>query len=143
MNNQITAIVFRYDPERDEKPYYDEYHVKAEGEMSVLVLLNRIHNEIDTTLSFRIFCCGLQMCRSCLLKINHKKRFACLTPVKPGEKVTIEPALYPDGHVKDLVVKIVDGDSEKLEKDALSAKKCSEQRKAIFSENSEKGRKER
>lgn len=106
MNNQITAIVFRYDPERDEKPYYDEYRVEAEEEISVLILLNRIHNEIDPTLSFRSFCCGLQMCRSCLLKINHKKRFACLTPVKPGEKVTIEPALYPDGHVKDLVSKL-------------------------------------
>jgi len=106
MNNQITAIVFRYDPERDEKPYYDEYRVEAEEEISVLILLNRIHNEIDPTLSFRSFCCGLQMCRSCLLKINHKKRFACMTPVKPGEKVTIEPALYPDGHVKDLVSKL-------------------------------------
>jgi succinate dehydrogenase/fumarate reductase-like Fe-S protein len=107
MNNQITAIVFRYDPERDEKPYYDEYRVEAEEEISVLILLNRIHNEIDPTLSFRSFCCGLQMCRSCLLKINHKKRFACMTPVKPGEKVTIEPALYPDGHVKDLVSKLI------------------------------------
>jgi len=107
MNNQITAIVFRYDPERDEKPYYDEYRVEVEEEISVLILLNRIHNEIDPTLSFRSFCCGLQMCRSCLLKINHKKRFACMTPVKPGEKVTIEPALYPDGHVKDLVSKLI------------------------------------
>jgi succinate dehydrogenase/fumarate reductase-like Fe-S protein len=107
MNNQITAIVFRYDPERDEKPYYDEYRVEAEEGISVLILLNRIHNEIDPTLSFRSFCCGLQMCRSCLLKINHKKRFACMTPVKPGEKVTIEPALYPDGHVKDLVSKLI------------------------------------
>jgi succinate dehydrogenase/fumarate reductase-like Fe-S protein len=106
MNNQITAIVFRYDPERDEKPYYDEYRVEAEEEISVLILLNRIHNEIDPTLSFRSFCCGLQMCRSCLLKINHKKRFACMTPAKPGEKVTIEPALYPNGHVKDLVSKL-------------------------------------
>lgn len=108
MNNQIIAIVFRYDPERDKKPYYDEYHVKAEGEMSVLILLNRIHNEIDTTLSFRSFCCGLQMCRSCLMKINHKKKFACLTLVKPGEKVIVEPAFYPDGHIKDLVSKLTE-----------------------------------
>jgi succinate dehydrogenase / fumarate reductase iron-sulfur subunit len=110
MSNQITAIVFRYNPERDEKPYYDEFHVKAEEEMSALILLNRIHNEIDPTLSFRSFCCGLQMCRSCLMKINHKKTLACLTLVKPGEKVTIEPALYPEGHTKDLVSKIVDED---------------------------------
>ena len=108
MNNQIIAIVFRYNPERDKKPHYDEYRVKAEGEMSVLILLNRIHNEIDTSLSFRSFCCGLQMCRSCLMKINHKKKFACLTLVKPGEKVTIEPVSYPEGHIKDLVSKFID-----------------------------------
>ena len=108
MNNQITTIVFRYDPERDEKPYYDEYRVKAEEEMPVLTLLNRIHNEIDPTLSFRSFCCGLQMCRSCLMKINDKKRLACLTLVKPGEKVTIEPASYPEGHIKDLVSKLIE-----------------------------------
>ena len=108
MNNRITAIVFRYDPERDEKPYYNEYQVKAEGEMSVLMLLNLIHNEIDPTLSFRSFCCGLQMCGFCLMKINDKKRFACLTLVKPGEKVTIEPASYPDGLIKDLVSKFIE-----------------------------------
>jgi succinate dehydrogenase/fumarate reductase-like Fe-S protein len=107
MSNQITAVVFRYNPERDEKPYYDEYHVKAEEEMSVLILLNRIHNEIDPTLSFRSFCCGLQRCGSCLMKINNKKRFACLTLVEPGEKVTIEPALYPEGYTKDLVSKLI------------------------------------
>jgi succinate dehydrogenase/fumarate reductase-like Fe-S protein len=120
MNNPITAVVFRYDPERDEKPYYDEYRVNAQEEMSVLILLNRIHNEIDPTLSFRSFCCGLQMCQSCLMNINDKKRLACLTLVKPGEKVTIDPASYPEGHVKDLVAKIVDGYSDRLEKDALS-----------------------
>lgn len=108
MNNHITAIVFRYDPEIDREPYYDEYCVKAEEEISVLVLLNHIHNEIDPTLSFRSYCCGLQMCRSCLMKIDRKKRFACLTLVKPGETVTIEPALYPEGHIKDLVSKFID-----------------------------------
>jgi succinate dehydrogenase/fumarate reductase-like Fe-S protein len=106
MNQQIIAMVLRYDPERDKKPYYDEYRLKAEEEISVLILLNRIHNEIDPTLSFRSFCCGLQMCGSCLMRINDKKRFACLTLVKPGEKVTIEPASYPDGHIKDLVSKL-------------------------------------
>lgn len=106
MNQQIIAMVLRYDPERDKKPYYDEYRLKAEEEISVLILLNRIHNEIDPTLSFRSFCCGLQMCGSCLMRINDKKRFACLTLVKPGEKVMIEPASYPDGHIKDLVSKL-------------------------------------
>lgn len=108
MKETMIASVFRYDPDKDQEPHYQEYHVKAEEAMSVLVLLNHIHDEIDQTLSFRSYCCGLQMCRSCLMKINHKKQFACLTLVKPGESLVIEPAYYPEGHIKDLVVKTID-----------------------------------
>ena len=106
MKGYITANVFRYNPENDPQPYYQEYQVEAGEEMSVLVLLNHIQEEIDPTLSFRSYCCGLQTCRSCLMKINHGKRFACLTLVKPGEKVTIEPLTFPDLHIKDLVTKM-------------------------------------
>jgi succinate dehydrogenase/fumarate reductase-like Fe-S protein len=44
-------------------------------------------------------------------KVNQKKRIACLTLAKPGEKVTIDPATYPDFHMKDLVVKCSEGES--------------------------------
>ena len=110
MSQEITVIVFRYDPEKDKEPYYDKYRVNTEEEMSVLVLLNRIESEIDPTLSFRSYCCGLQMCRSCLMKINHRKQLACVTTVGPGEKVTVEPATYPEDHIKDLVVRGIDSD---------------------------------
>lgn len=110
MSHSIEALVFRFDPDKDRESHFDEYRVKVEEEISVLLLLNRIHNEIDPTLSFRSYCCGLQMCRSCLMKINQRKRYACLTMVNPGEKVIIEPATYPDGHIKDLVVKFADGE---------------------------------
>jgi len=102
----ITALVFRFDPDRDTEPRYQEYRVPVEEETSVLVLLNRIQRKMDETLSFRSFCCGLQMCGSCLMRIDHKRKFACLTLVKPGEKVTVEPLTYPDGHIKDLVSKM-------------------------------------
>lgn len=110
MTGSVFAQVFRYDPERDREPRYDEFLVPAEEEMSVLVLLNRIQQEMDPTLAFRSFCCGLQMCRSCLMRINKRRRYACLTLVAPGEKVIVEPASFPDGHVRDLV--IMDGSDE-------------------------------
>jgi succinate dehydrogenase/fumarate reductase-like Fe-S protein len=106
LNNPITAVVFRFDPDKDAQPYYVEYQVESDQELSVLVLLNRIQNEIDQTLSFRSYCCGLQMCQSCLVKVNQKKRLACLTLAKPGERIVIEPTTYPDFHIKDLVVKL-------------------------------------
>jgi len=40
------------------------------------------------------------------MKIDHKKKYACLTWVKPGEKVTVEPLTYPAGHIKDLVTQM-------------------------------------
>jgi succinate dehydrogenase/fumarate reductase-like Fe-S protein len=106
MADTITARVFRYDPDHDSEPRYQEYRVPVEEETSVLVLLNRIQKGVDQTLSFRSFCCGLQMCGSCVMKIDHKKKYACLTLVKPGEKVTVEPLTYPDGHIKDLVTQM-------------------------------------
>jgi succinate dehydrogenase/fumarate reductase-like Fe-S protein len=109
MKREIAAVVFRYDPEKEREPRFQEYRVREKEEVSVLVLLNRIHNEIDPTLSFRSYCCGLQMCRSCLMRIDGKKNFACLTLVRPGETVTLEPVTFPEGHIKDLVVKIKEG----------------------------------
>ena len=108
MAETITALVYRYDPDHDTAPRYQEYRVPVMEELSVLVLLNRIQQEIDPTLSFRSYCCGLQMCRSCLMKIDGRRKFACITPVKPGEKVTVEPLTFPEGHIKDLVVRISD-----------------------------------
>jgi len=108
MADTITAVVFRHDPDLDKEPRYQEYHVLVEEETSVLVLLNRIQREMDETLSFRSFCCGLQLCRSCLMRINGRRRFACITLVKPGERVTVDPLTFPEGHIKDLVVKMSD-----------------------------------
>jgi succinate dehydrogenase/fumarate reductase-like Fe-S protein len=112
LDNHITAVVFRFDPDKDAQPHYVEYRIETDQELSVLVLLNRIQNEIDPTLSFRSYCCGLQMCQSCLVKVNQKKRLACLTLVKPGERIVIEPTSYPDLHIKDLVIQFSEGESE-------------------------------
>jgi fumarate reductase iron-sulfur subunit len=106
MAEMITARIFRYDPDQDAQPRYQEYRVPAQEEISVLVLLNKIQTEMDQTLSFRSFCCGLQVCGSCLMRIDQKKRFACLTLVKPGETVTLDPLTYPDRHIKDLVTQM-------------------------------------
>ena len=108
MADIITARVFRYDPDRDTEPRFQEYHIPVDDDTSVLVLLNRIQQEMDETLSFRSFCCGLQLCGSCLMRINGKRRFACITLVKPGDTVTVGPLTFPEGHIKDLVVEIGD-----------------------------------
>ncbi|HEX2967300.1 MAG TPA: 2Fe-2S iron-sulfur cluster-binding protein [Syntrophorhabdaceae bacterium] len=112
MGTYITASVFRYDPEKDLEPHHQEYRVDTSTEMSVLVLLDLIQKNIDPTLSFRSYCCGLQMCRSCLMKINGKKNFACITTVRPGDKIVVEPLSFPLRHIKDLVVTLSDEQTE-------------------------------
>ena len=106
MSEPIIAKIFRFDPDRDREPRFQEYSISTEEDTTVLMLLDRIYREQDTTLSFRNYCCGLQMCRSCLMKINQKKKFACLTRVEPGEEVVLEPVSFPDQHIKDLVIQI-------------------------------------
>ncbi len=117
MGTYITASVFRYDPEKDLKPHHQEYRIDTNTEMSVLVLLDLIQKNIDPTLSFRSYCCGLQMCRSCLMKINGKKSFACITVVRPGEKIVLDPASFPALHVKDLVI-AMDNEGRQVTADA-------------------------
>ena len=106
MGNFITAKIFRYDPDGDQEPYFKEYQVSIDEKTTVLMLLDRLYREQDPTLSFRNYCCGLQTCRSCLMKINHKTKFACLTLVEPGEAVVLEPLSYPERHIKDLVTRM-------------------------------------
>ena len=112
MSDTVTLKVFRFDPDYDRAPRYQEYRVPVEEELSVLVILNKIQREIDPTLGFRSYCCGLQMCRSCLMRIDGKRRFACITLVKPGAALTIDPLTFPEGHIKDLVVQVVGNNQE-------------------------------
>ena len=104
--NPVRALVFRFDPDKDEKPCYVEYAVNITEETYVIVLLDRIQREMDATLSFRSYCCGLQTCGSCRVRINKVKSFACLTVVKPGDEVVIDPLTFPEDHIKDLVVEV-------------------------------------
>lgn len=103
MSLAATLRVFRFDPGTDSSPRFDEYQVSFSDPVSVLVLLSRIQKEQDRTLALRDYSCGLQLCGSCLMKINGKKKFACHELVRGGEKLTIEPLSFPDRHVRDLV----------------------------------------
>ncbi len=113
MESAVTLLVFRFDPDVYTEPRYQEYVLHPQGELSVLALLNNVQLELDPTLSFRSFCCGLQMCGSCLMRVDGKRRFACITLVKPGESITIDPLTFPEGHIKDLVCEIDDADDDK------------------------------
>lgn len=110
MGQEETRIlkIARYRPEKDSKPYYQEYKVPYRRDTVVLDVLNHIKAEMDGTLSFR-WSCRMGVCGSCGANINGSPRLTCESFLHEfkGRELLIEPlAHFPV--VKDLVVNIDD-----------------------------------
>lgn len=108
----VVLRVFRFDPSKDEKPYFREYTVQADRYTRVLEALIWVRENIDSTLSFR-YSCRMAQCGSCGMLINEVPRLACKTLIKDlkSDVVTIKP-LPKYRVVKDLIVDM-DGFFEK------------------------------
>ena len=94
---------YRWDPDSDATPRLDTYEVDLDdcGPM-VLDALNKIKNEVDSTLTFRRSC-REGICGSCAMNIDGLNTLACLKPI---EDVQGDVRLHPLPHmpvVKDLV----------------------------------------
>jgi succinate dehydrogenase / fumarate reductase, iron-sulfur subunit len=96
--------IFRFDPDKDEQPYYRSYTVQAEQSERLLDCLNRIKWEQDGTLGFRMSCAH-GVCGSDAMKINGRCALACQKLVKDyqDEEVLLEP-LPTFKVLKDLIV---------------------------------------
>ncbi len=102
---KIKFRIFRFDPEKDEKPYYQDFEVKADPMERILDCLNRIRWEHDPTLSYRMSC-GHGVCGSDGMRINGISALACQKLVKDfkeNEEVLIEP-LSVFRVIKDLII---------------------------------------
>ena len=72
--------ILRFNPERDEKPYFQEFSYKASEKDSVLDALRSIRDNIDPTLAFR-YSCREAVCGACGMVINGQITLACRTTV--------------------------------------------------------------
>jgi succinate dehydrogenase / fumarate reductase iron-sulfur subunit len=95
--------IYRWDPDSGENPRTDTFEIDLEqcGPM-VLDALNKIKNEIDSTLTFRRSC-REGICGSCSMNIDGLNTLACLKPI---EDVKGDVKIHPLPHmpvVKDLV----------------------------------------
>jgi len=95
--------VFRFDPEKDEAPYYENFEVEAEPTDRLLDCLNRIRGDQDPTLAYRMSC-GHGICGSDGMRINGIAGLPCQKLVKEftGENL-LEPLLV-FRVIKDLIV---------------------------------------
>ncbi len=103
---QVQFKVKRFNPEKDEKPHWEEYAVEAEPTDRILDGLNYIKWELDGTLAYRRSCAH-GICGSDSMVINGRNRLACKfllkEALKEGKTVTIE-AMRGFPLIKDLVV---------------------------------------
>ncbi|MBO0888069.1 succinate dehydrogenase iron-sulfur subunit [Candidatus Bathyarchaeota archaeon] len=109
MSQDIATLrVTRYRPEKDSKPYFQEYKVPYRHDMVVLDALNYIKNQMDGSLTYR-WSCRMGVCGSCGANIDGEPKLTCASFLHDfkGRTITVEP--MPNFPViKDLVVNMED-----------------------------------
>ncbi len=93
MSQDIATIrVTRYRPEKDSKPYFQEYKVPYRQDMVVLDALNYIKAEIDGSLTYR-WSCRMGVCGSCGANIDGEPKLTCASFLHDfkGRTITVEP----------------------------------------------------
>ena len=101
---EITARIYRYDPEKDTEGYFDKFTVEVNEGARVLHVLHAIHDTLDPTLAYR-YSCGSGQCGSCAVRVNGTPVLACMEEALDG--ITIEPINLPVK--KDLIVDLLPG----------------------------------
>ncbi len=102
-NEKINAKILRFDPDKDEKSYFQDYIIEVDRPVTIHELLTMIRKDQDATLAFRTYKCYKGMCQTCIVKLDGKTVKSCSTRVEPNSEITLEPA--GGGEViRDLVV---------------------------------------
>lgn len=108
MATTITLEVFRYRPELEDEPVFQQYEVPLRKDWVILDALNYIKDQIDGTLSFR-WSCRMGVCGSCGMMVNGTPALTCATFLEkfaPGP-IRVEP-LDNFPVVRDLVIEMTD-----------------------------------
>ena len=100
---QVTFNIKRLNPDKDQKPYWQEFQVEIEPADRVLDGLHQIKWKQDGTLTLRRSCAH-GICGSDAMKINGKNRLACKVLIKDvAPLITVEP-MMGFRTIKDMVV---------------------------------------
>jgi succinate dehydrogenase / fumarate reductase iron-sulfur subunit len=101
---QIQLKVYRYDPEKDAKPRYDNFTMECDPNDRILDLLEKVRSDFDGTLAIRRSCAH-GVCGSDAMRVNGRNYLACKLLVKQlnTNQIRVEPILGLKV-IKDLIV---------------------------------------
>lgn len=89
----VSLHVFRFDPEKDQKPRFETFAFQERSGMTVLEGLIHVQENMDPSLAFRSSCRSA-LCGSCAMHIGGKYGLACQTQianVASNGSITIRP----------------------------------------------------
>jgi len=98
-NELGTVKLFRFDPEVDNKPRYDEFKAPYQGH-TVLDVLRYIYENLDSSFAFR-WACKRCFCRCCVVSVNGRAVLSCTAPAQKEMKIEPHPKFTL---IKDLIV---------------------------------------
>ena len=106
--NRITIKVFRYQPDEEEMPNFQEFVVPYHKDWVILDALNYIKDEIDGSLSYR-WSCRMGVCGSCGMMVNGDAKLTCAVFLRDyfPNSITLEPLSYFPV-IRDLVINMDD-----------------------------------
>src|SRR5687768_9136370 len=92
MSKKMKFSIYRYNPEVDNKPYYQDYEIELDAhDKKLLNALVKIKDYSDDSVSFRRSC-REGVCGSDAININGRNGLACLTDLDTlKEPVVLRP----------------------------------------------------
>ena len=104
MPRTFSFKIYRYDPDKDEKPYMQDLTVELQDTDKMLLdALQRIKSEVDDSLSLRRSC-REGVCGSDAMNINGKNRLACTTNLNELDQPIVLRPLPGLPVIRDLIV---------------------------------------
>jgi len=101
---KVKFSIYRYNPEKDHKPYYQDYNVElGDGDTKLLNALVKIKDSLDDSVSFRRSC-REGVCGSDALNINGRNGLACLTDIASLQQPIILRPIPGLPVIRDLIV---------------------------------------
>ncbi|MFC1647466.1 succinate dehydrogenase/fumarate reductase iron-sulfur subunit [Patescibacteria group bacterium] len=97
----------RFDPKKDEKPYFKEYEIECNKNFTILDAVICVKENNDATLGFR-HSCKAGICGSCAMTVNGRARLTCKTYLIDEMEKFGEVRIAPIGNLKILKDLIVD-----------------------------------